>query len=76
MHRHLNFANIPFLTQDTGVAPSSGPAETPEPTHSEKESLSLPVKEPSLRDVEASSAPGTDDTLIIHKAGEQVHLCT
>ncbi|XP_015274603.1 PREDICTED: pre-B-cell leukemia transcription factor-interacting protein 1 isoform X2 [Gekko japonicus] len=51
------------------LTPSSGPAKTPEPTHLGKEPPSLPLEEPRLHDVEASSAPGTEDTLIIHKAG-------
>ncbi|KAL8184533.1 UNVERIFIED_CONTAM: hypothetical protein K2H54_019648 [Gekko kuhli] len=65
--------------KDPGVvlAPSSGPAKTPEPAHLEKDPLSLPLKEPSLHEVEASSAPGTEDTLIIHKAGPlEQHVST
>nr|XP_056708320.1 pre-B-cell leukemia transcription factor-interacting protein 1 [Euleptes europaea] len=54
--------------KDPGVelAPSSGPAKTPGPTPLERE---LHLKEPSPSDVEARSAPATEETLIIHKAG-------
>lgn len=57
--------------------PSSGPAKIPETTHLEKEPPSLPLKEPSLSDISASSAPGPEDTLIIHKAGPlEQHVST
>ncbi|XP_077177975.1 pre-B-cell leukemia transcription factor-interacting protein 1 [Paroedura picta] len=51
------------------LAPSSGPAKIPEPTHLESQPPSQPLKEPSLQDIEASFAPSTEDTLIVHQAG-------
>ncbi|XP_060109351.1 pre-B-cell leukemia transcription factor-interacting protein 1 [Heteronotia binoei] len=57
------------------LAPSSGSAQTPEPPHLERDPP--PLKEPSHREVEASSAPGTEDTLIVHKAGPlEQHVST